>query len=193
VLKYQDGGPAFTIRPGSAAYGSKQQMALWDSSGNEIFSTDESAGYGISNPSLSLSMTAYESAGPAIPGTRGAALVVAGGLAYIYNPAWHVAARLRFANGANVATANAWLRISDGLSGATLFESSEQAFSIPANTFTAPTFERICLLGEPQMSARMKAEIWLYSPTGGNLSVQAFPFLSSGTSKAWYDSLPALQ
>jgi hypothetical protein len=192
TVRFDTGVAAMAIQPGNAMYGSKQIMVLRDLAGTSVYTTDEAAGYGLSNPTLAFTLSGYESAGPSLPTTRGTALVVGGGTSFAYNPCWHAAMRLRFTNGATTATAVAWLRISDGNSGATLYESSDQNFSIGTNVFDVEIFERMVLLSAANMVNRLKAEVFLYAPTGTSLTVQGFTTVANGVSKGFYDLLPSL-
>lgn len=186
-----DGGSnVIRIGKGAAAYGSRQTMVMRDISNKVSYALDELAGYGLSHPSLTYQLTGVESQGPALPTTVGAGALIATGSAYCYNPAWHIQARLRFANGAAAATAivtATWRRI-DG----TVIGTASQTFSIGSNVFTVPTFERMMLLAAVDMGARISVELKVHVNTGPDLSVQAFPFLSTGISMALYDLLPSL-
>lgn len=56
-ISYSSGTSALAIGPGSAAYGSQETLVLRDLAGVTLLTTDELAGYGISNPVLPYGCT----------------------------------------------------------------------------------------------------------------------------------------
>jgi hypothetical protein len=190
VLKYGDGTTALSIRPGLPQYGSKQQMVMRDLAGRAMYATDESAGYGLIHPSFAYHMTGIESAGPNLP-TAAPGVAVAQGTNFIYNPTWHIMCRLRFSIGANALNATATVKVvgTDG----TVYGSTSSTFTAGANAFYVPTFEKMILLPAVAMNTRCYAEISVYvAPGDTTTSVQGFPTMSVGVSKAWYDLYPLL-
>lgn len=193
ALKYENGNSALSIKPGGAAYGSKQQAVMRDYANKPVYATDEVAGYGLSHPSFSYSMGGFEAQGTGLPTTIGTSVILAAGTAYMYNPVWHVACRLRGANGAsNAPDYRVYLRLLDGFTGAVLVTSNEQLFSAGTNVFAINTFERMCIVPPTHIGARVVAEVRAYAPNAPTLTLQAFPSLTVGISMAQYNLLPGL-
>jgi hypothetical protein len=189
VMKFDTGIAALSIKPGIAAYGSKQQMTMRDLSGYVMYRTDESAGYGLAQPSMNYQMTGIESAGPNLPTSAATAVTVALGASPIYNPVWYVECRIRFVVGANPLNATATLKITGG-DGVT-YTSNPLAITSPVNSYALPLLSKMILLPAACMGTRCTAEVNVYvAPGDTTTTVQGFPTFSSGIAKASYDQNP---
>jgi hypothetical protein len=145
VLKYQDGGPALTIRPGAATYGSKQQLRINDLSGNAMLQTDESAGYGLSAPIVTMPLPPLFGGGGFFSVPAGTEVAIAQLAAIFYNPSIQVTGTftvLTTANGSTFSVTNFDYRVlvTDGtttISSSTTTGSGAQFFTrrllLPAN------------------------------------------------------------
>lgn len=187
------GGPdVMSIKPGNPAYGARQRLALNDANGVEMYGTDELAGYGLSVPSFSLPMSGYEVLASPMPSTAGTALPVAEGENFTYNPCWDVALRLRIQTGANAATmvfVFTWKNVFTQ----NIIYTTSITINTGANVINIGNIERIGLLTAADMSSLVFCSVACYATAGASTTnVQAFPYLSFGASKAWYDGQPGL-
>lgn len=192
-LDPSSGIDVMSIKPGNPVYGNRQRLALNDINGLEMYGTDELAGYGLANPSFSYQMAGYEPLAPNIPTTAGTALPVAEGEAFTYNPAWDVALRLRIQTGVNAAALTfvfTWKNVFTQ----NIIYTATQNVNVNANIISVTFIERIGLLTAADMKSLTFCSVTCYATAGSTTTtVQAFPYFSAGTSKAWWAQQPGLQ
>jgi hypothetical protein len=190
-IKYSDGVTAFSVAPGAPQYGSKEQMYMRDIAGRPVYATDEVAGYGLSHPTFTYGLWGREELQPGA--NLGAATIMAEGIAYVYNPAWHVMVRVRLGHTiAGTSSINMVLELSDQ-TGAVLYTSQVQTEPATGVVFAIRTFERMVLVPQTHIGRRLNARVKAYAGTPSDWNVTMYPFMSTGLSKAGYDLLPALQ
>lgn len=189
-IKYSDGNNAFSVSPGNEAFGSLEHLVMWDQSRNVFLSTDELIGYGLSNPTLALPVWGREELQPGA--NAGAAVAMAEGRNFVYNPVVHMQIRVRCAHSAAGTTnLSMFLEVVDQ-SANVLATSSTQTESVTGVVFSVKTFERQVVLPESAMGRLCTIRMRVHSPTPANYGVTAYPMMCIGTSKSWYDIFPAL-
>ncbi|WP_409186732.1 hypothetical protein F9C11_21825 [Amycolatopsis sp. VS8301801F10] len=172
----------------SMVYSGKAARML-DLSGTTMWSLDESAGYGLSNPGMSITLGGQARWGYGGNTTAGTAQVVADGYGGAFNPALWVGAELNLENGTLASTFNIWVEVL--LAGSVIASSSTDAQSVAANTTDIRSISKMLLLPQSAMQKTIEVRIRAWNSTGGNAFSQVFPRQCQGISKAFYDVNPA--
>ncbi|GAB3376178.1 hypothetical protein [Amycolatopsis echigonensis] len=172
----------------STIYNGKAARML-DLAGTTMWSLDESAGYGLSNPGMSIVMGGQARWSFAGSTTVDTAQVVADGYGGAFNPALWVGAELNLENSTLASTFNLWVEVL--LAGSVIASSSTDVQSVAANTTSIRSISKMLLLPQSAMQKTIEVRIRMWNSTGGNAFSQAFPRQCQGISKAFYDVNPA--
>jgi hypothetical protein len=190
ALNYDSGLAALRLAPGAAVYGSKHQLTVWDIAGKIMLSTDEAAGFGLSNPGFTYGLWGQEALSAGVPTSAGAAVVMAQGLAKTVSPSWYVGARIRVANGVTGFTLNTFFQsiAADG----TVTTSGVLSSVIGTNVLQIINLTKVMPLRLQDMNAMvtMYLKCWVTGSDATMSSAQAFPTVSMAGSQALYDLNP---
>lgn len=187
TIKYSDGQGAFSVAPGLADYGGKEQLRMNDLNGKAIFITDEVAGYGISHPGLSYGIWGREELQPG--NSAGTAVTMIEGHNAVYNPVWFVVARMRLAHTiAGTSSVSMFLELRDGATVVTT--SGTQVEAVTGVVFAARTFQKMVLIPAGYMSQGLTMNLRVHTPTPADFNVTGYPLQSKGASKAFFDLNP---
>lgn len=178
------GAEAFQIGPGNQNLNppEAEQMRFRDQSNNILFGTDGVAGYGFVEPLLDYAM--YPIAG--LNYVSGVAQVACQSQSFFYNAAiWSQLLVRNFTGTITSLTLQLQLRHSDG--------SIATVQSSPALTVTAnSTITKMIAVPEPYISAQFTYLEWLLT-ANGNGTVDVFPRMNRGVSRAYYNISAAYQ
>lgn len=186
-IKYSDGQVAFSVAPGAAVYGGKEQLRINDLNGRAIMVTDEVAGYGLSHPGFAYPVWGREELQPGNSAPN--AVTVAEGHNQVYNPVWYVTARMRLVhNIVGTSTVNFFLEIRSGST--VIATSGIQAEAVTGSVIVARSFIRMCAIPANYIASGLSARIQAYTATPSDFGVTVYPLESKGTSRAFYDLSP---
>jgi hypothetical protein len=181
LIRYSNGTRAIGVGAGAAAYGSQEQLSIFDLAGNGVLVTDEVAGYGLSHPSLSYLLGQnFAGSGGAVPAATETAVLE--GYSILYNPAVLFRALVR--------TTGTWTARFVLMDGAGVIQTSTTATATQTdnqyvNKMISVPEEAIAQLG---WSLRL-----LVTSSAGLATVNAYPLRSVGVSQAYYLQNPGLQ
>ena len=162
------GQTIISTRPG---YSNNQTLTIYDLSGRPHFGTDELAGYGLSAPIYTYFMGLI----PGYTFTSGVEREIARSEPFLYNPAWIT--RILIKNLVTMTSLSIRFVVTSG---------GVSVASSPA-TVTGDTFvTRIVLLPASFMNAQNVVGQWLVTPNATG-TVEGYPVISAGRSKAAYD------
>jgi hypothetical protein len=170
------GADVLSIKPGKAAFGSKQQMALWDQAGNAMYRTDELAGYGLSAPIYTYFMAPIQ-----IPANlnAGVEVDVVRSDTFVYNPAWYT--QVLFRNFVGITSLDVRFQVTDG----------NTTVTSSTSTITGPAFVgKAILMPANFMNAQGITGRW-YAKANITGTVECMPIVSKGGSRSGYDYLGA--
>lgn len=186
-ISYSSGSSAIAIGPGAAAYGGQETLVLRDLAGSMVLTTDELAGYGISNPVWAYGCTVPFAGTNSATQTLNAEVSVLEAYPTFYHPSIRAQGLITAPNGL------VWkyrLRLWDNVAGAEVATSSTSSGLSGSQYFDKYLLIPKAYCGAQQMTAQLMVTM---TTAAGTNAWQVQPSRILGFSLAYYNLYPSLQ